>query len=193
MISAIVVDDEWYNLEEVADLLDKTDCIFVKKKYQNPVTALEEFDEISPQVAFIDVDMPEIDGKTLATKFVEKNPAILIVFITAWRQYAADAFDLNAVDYVIKPIRTERFQEMIEKVKAKCEIKKEKVLCTDILTLRETEVLVFISKGLSQEQIANELTISVSTVKRYFENIYSKLGVHNKISAIKRAEELHII
>lgn len=193
MISAIVVDDEWYNLEEVADLLEKTNCMEVKRKYQNPIIALSEFAEINPDVAFVDVDMPEIDGTTLAAKFIEINPSILIVFITAWKQYAAEAFDLDAVDYIIKPIRIERFNQMIEKVKAKVSSIKEKHICTDILSIRETEVLNFISLGLTQDQIAKELFISISTVKRYVESIYLKLDVNNKISAIKKAEALNIL
>ena len=193
MVSAIVVDDEWYNLEEVADLLEKTNCMEVKRKYQNPIIALSEFAEINPDVAFVDVDMPEIDGTTLATKFIEINPSVLIVFITAWKQYAAEAFDLDAVDYIIKPIRIERFNQMIEKVKAKVSSIKEKHICTDILSIRETEVLNFISLGLTQEQIAKELFISISTVKRYVESIYLKLDVNNKISAIKKAEALNIL
>ena len=193
MISAIVVDDEWYNLEEIADLIEKTNCMEVKRKYQNPIIALSEFAEICPDVAFIDVDMPEIDGTTLATKFIEINPSVLIVFITAWKQYASEAFDLNAVDYIVKPIRIERFNQMIEKVKAKALSIKENHICTDILSIRETAVLNFISQGLTQDQISKKLFISVSTVKRYVESIYMRLEVNNKISAIKKAEALNIL
>ena len=157
MISAIVVDDEWYNLEEVADLLEKTNCMEVKRKYQNPIIALSEFAEINPDVAFVDVDMPEIDGTTLAAKFIEINPSVLIVFITAWKQYAAEAFDLNAVDYIVKPIRIDRFNQMIEKIKAKASSIKESQLCTDILSIRETKVLDFISQGLTQDQIGSKM------------------------------------
>ena len=193
MINVIVVDDEWYNLEEIADLIEKTGCMQVKQKYQNPINALNDFEAISPDVAFIDVDMPEISGTTLAEKFIEIKPSIHIVFITAWKQYAVDAFDLNAVDYIIKPIRIERFNKMIEKVKKKLSISQDVERCTDILSARETAVLNFISQGLTQEQIAKELYISTSTVKRYFESIYLKLDVNNKISAVKKAEALHII
>lgn len=193
MINVIVVDDEWYNLEEIADLIGKTGCMEVKQKYQNPLIALKEFPEICPDVAFIDVDMPEINGTLLAEKFIEISPSIIIVFITAWKQYAVDAFDLNAIDYIVKPIRQGRFDKMIEKVKDKFPQNKDKKLCNDILTDREMEVLSHISKGLTQNEIAEKIFVSVSTVKRYIESIYLKLDVNNKISAIKKAEALNIL
>ncbi|OPJ63744.1 response regulator [Clostridium oryzae] len=119
MIRAIVVEDEWYNLQEISELIKDTGCIAVEGKYLNPLDALEESDDISPQLAFIDVDMPEMDGITLAEKLMEKNPKINIVFITAYDQYAVKAFDVNALDYIMKPINIKRFNVMIEKVKNK--------------------------------------------------------------------------
>jgi len=195
MINVIIIDDEWYNLEEIADLVEKTGCMEVKQKYQNPFDALSEFSEILPDVAFIDIYMPEIEGTILAEKLIAIKPSILIVFITAWIQYAVDAFDLNAVDYIVKPIRQERFDIMIEKVKQKLSLLKIKSepICTNILSAREVEVLSLISQGLTRDKIAGMLNISISTVKRYLENIYLKLDVNNKISAIKKAESLNII
>lgn len=119
MIKAIIVEDEWYNLEEISDLIEKTGFMSVGKKYSNPLKALEEISSISPQVAFIDIDMPEMDGITLAEKLIEQNPTITIVFITAYNQYAVKAFDINALDYIMKPINIQRFNNMVEKIKNK--------------------------------------------------------------------------
>lgn len=116
MIKAIVVDDEWYNLEEISGLLDETGVITVAGKYLDPMKALEDVTDVSPQAAFIDIEMPEIDGITLAEKLLEKVPSMIVVFISSWNQYAVQAFDLNALDYIMKPIRMDRFNRMIEKV-----------------------------------------------------------------------------
>lgn len=116
MIKTIVIDDEWYNLEEISELVEKTGFMSVERKYQNPVKALEEVEYISPQVAFIDIEMPEMDGITLAERLLEKDPSIIVVFITSWNQYAVQAFDLNVLDYVMKPIKLERFNRMVEKI-----------------------------------------------------------------------------
>lgn len=119
MINTIVVEDEWYNLEEISDLIEKTGFMRVVKKYSNPIKALEEFESVSPQVAFIDIDMPEMDGIKLAEKLIEHNKSITIVFITAFNQYAVNAFDVNALDYIMKPINIQRFNNMVEKIKNK--------------------------------------------------------------------------
>jgi len=118
MIHAIVVDDEWYNLEEISDLLMETGAFLEPKKYQNPLSALKEIDRIRPEVAFIDIEMPEIDGIALAQILQEINPDMIIVFVTSWNQYAVQAFDVNALDYILKPINVVRFQKMIVKVKS---------------------------------------------------------------------------
>ncbi|SCY37511.1 response regulator [Alkaliphilus peptidifermentans] len=117
MIRAIVIDDEWYNLEEISDLIEKTSFFYISGKYQNPILALEEVPLTEPQVAFIDIEIPEIDGITLAEKLLEINSSMIIVFITSYNQYAVQAFDLNAIDYILKPIKKERFYRMVEKIK----------------------------------------------------------------------------
>lgn len=119
MIKVIVLDDEWYNLEEISDLVEKTGFMQVVGKYQNPLKALQEVCEISPDVAFIDIEMPEMNGLNLAEKLLEIDPSIIIAFISSWNQYAIHAFDLNVIDYIMKPIKEDRFLRMIDKIRMK--------------------------------------------------------------------------
>jgi Response regulator containing CheY-like receiver and SARP domains len=122
-IQAIIVDDEESNLREIADLVEGTGFMQVKKLCRNPLEALEEAAKTAPgertplQVAFIDIEMPQMNGIALAEKLLEKLPALRIVFITGWDRYAVQAFDLNALDYLVKPIRLERFNKMAERVR----------------------------------------------------------------------------
>lgn len=117
MIDAFVIDDEWYNLVEITDLLEATGIIKVVGKYLNPLNALEDFYVKAPALVLVDIEMPGIDGLTLAEKLLEIKPGIKIIFVTSWNQYAVQAFDLNALDYIMKPIKLERFNRMIEKIK----------------------------------------------------------------------------
>lgn len=118
MIRTIVVDDEWYNLEEICDLVEKTGFMNVESRCQNGVEALREAARVRPQAAFIDIEMPEMDGLTLAEKLLEEYPEMKIVFITGWNQYAVAAFELNALDYIMKPLNKARFQKMAERLKS---------------------------------------------------------------------------
>lgn len=117
MIKAVVVDDELYTLSEICDYLEETGFFAVAGRYQNPLEALNNLPQAMPQVAFIDIEMPEMDGLTLAEKLLEKQPEIMIVFITSWDKYAVRAFDLNALDYILKPVRYPRFLQMVEKIR----------------------------------------------------------------------------
>lgn len=116
MLQAIVVDDERYILEEICDLVNLSGKMKVVKMYQNPVKVLEEISSFIVDAAFIDIEMPEIDGLTLAERILEISPHTSIVFVTGWNQYVVQAFDLNAVDYIIKPVRKDRFQTVLDKI-----------------------------------------------------------------------------
>jgi Response regulator containing CheY-like receiver and SARP domains len=117
VIKAIIVEDEWYTLEDIKNMVEASGFIEVCGVYQNPLIALKESESLPFQAAFIDIEMPEMDGLTMAEKLLEKNPAIQIVFITAYNQYAVNAFDINALDYIMKPINIQRFNKMLEKLK----------------------------------------------------------------------------
>ncbi|OQB12077.1 MAG: Transcriptional regulatory protein YehT [Firmicutes bacterium ADurb.Bin193] len=117
MIKSIIVDDEWYTLEDIKEMAEDTGFIEVCGTYENPLVALSECKKLMPQVAFVDIEMPEIDGLTLAERLLEINPSLQIVFITAYSQYAVQAFEINALDYVMKPVVRERFIKMAEKVR----------------------------------------------------------------------------
>jgi len=142
MIKAIIIDDEWYNLEEISDLIDNTGLIKIVGKYQNPRQVLEEFKKMSPEVAFIDIELGEIDGITLAKQLLEINPEIIIAFITSWDKYAIDAFDINATDYILKPIRMERFLKMIDKIINKVNKQPEKLARVRIQLFDKFEVKI---------------------------------------------------
>lgn len=160
MIRAIVVDDEWYNLEEIADLVDGTGLIKVVKKYQNPIEALEEAEEYKPELAFLDIEMPEIDGIKLAGLLYKACPGIRVVFITSWNRYAVQAFDLNAIDYILKPIKKERFYHMVEKLEHEFKVKRNvyakriKIRCFEVLEASIGEMPVKWERAKAEELFA---------------------------------------
>lgn len=213
MIKTIVLDDEWYNLEEVCELVEKTGFMQVAGKYMNPLKALEEAGTLQPQVAFIDIEMPELDGLTFAERLLEIQPDVMIAFITSWNQYAVQAFELSALDYVMKPIKEERFLKLAKKIQTEIDHKKQLSYAEQVLSIygnqnddsvisspldiplteRETQVLTLLSQGLTQREIAAGLYLSVSSIKKHLESIYAKLSVNNKISAVQKARDAKIL
>lgn len=117
-IHTIVVDDEWYSLTEISDMAEKTGIMSVDGRFQNGADALTQSSQIHPQAAFIDIEMPEMDGLTLAEKLLENNPCIKIIFITGWNRYAVAAFELNALDYIMKPVNKDRFNKMAQRLQS---------------------------------------------------------------------------
>ena len=116
MIKAILVDDEPLVLEELQELLESQDNVRVMASYTDPLQALRELPDTRPDCAFLDIEMPGITGIELAEQFLSVNPEIEIVFVTAYNHYATQAFDVNALDYLLKPIRPERISKAMEKI-----------------------------------------------------------------------------
>ena len=125
MLNVVIVDDETIALQYAKTLLSKFTDVKVVACYSNPVIALQEISVNSEiDVAFFDISMPEINGLELATLLQERRPEIRVVFLTAYDSYAISAFDINAVDYLLKPINNERLAKTIERLKRIAGIKK---------------------------------------------------------------------
>lgn len=116
MIKAVLIDDERPALRELEFLLKAYPEISIEGMYTNPSLALEEIKIKQPQVVFLDINMPQIKGIDAASMILEASPDTDIVFVTAFDQYALEAFELHATDYILKPINTERLKKTIERV-----------------------------------------------------------------------------
>jgi DNA-binding LytR/AlgR family response regulator len=123
VIRAIIVDDEEPAREEVSYLLSHFSEFEVIGEYENAFDALNAILTKQPDVVFFDVDMPGFSGIQLAESLKNTENAPLVVFITAYSEYAVKAFELNAADYLVKPIDPKRFAEMIGKIKERMESK----------------------------------------------------------------------
>ena len=103
-ISTIIVDDEQLSREELSYLLKSVGDVEVVAQGSNGVEAIHLIREHNPELVFLDVQMPGLDGFGVIKKLVDKkHPLPQIVFATAFDQYAVRAFEVNAVDYLLKP------------------------------------------------------------------------------------------
>src|ERR1039457_5997731 len=120
-LSAIIVDDEQLALDELAYLLRELD-VDVIAQGKNGVEAVNLIKEFSPDLVFLDVQMPGLDGFGAIKKLLDKKIALpQIVFATAFDQYAVKAFEVNAIDYLLKPFDKKRVAKAVEKARQKLE------------------------------------------------------------------------
>lgn len=113
---AIIVDDELHAREEMEVLLRETDEVEVVASCTNAVEALKAINKLRPDVVFLDIQMPVIDGFELLNMVA---PEIMphVVFVTAYDQYSLKAFEEKTLDYLLKPVETKRLSKTIDKLK----------------------------------------------------------------------------
>jgi two-component system LytT family response regulator/two-component system response regulator LytT len=113
----IVVDDEQLAREELCFLLGQVEGIEVIAQAGNGIEALRVIEEHAPDVVTLDVQMPGLTGFEVARRLVRNGIESQIVFVTAYDQHAIEAFEVNAVDYLLKPVEPGRLATAIERVR----------------------------------------------------------------------------
>lgn len=115
--TAIIVDDEPYAILALKEMLGHFEGIQIVARANNAVEALDLIQEYKPSLIFLDINMPAISGFELLNLI---DPALepKVIFITAHNEYALEAFNLNAIDYLLKPIDPVRLAQAIDKAKA---------------------------------------------------------------------------
>ncbi len=119
MIKAVLIDDERPALRGLEHLLKNYDEIEISGMYTNPLEAIDKIPGINPGIVFLDINMPQLQGIDAASSILDLCPDIDIIFVTAYDQYAIEAFEIHALDYVLKPVSGERFEKTIHRVMKK--------------------------------------------------------------------------
>jgi DNA-binding LytR/AlgR family response regulator len=120
VLNAIIIDDEPLARQELQYLLDHVGGINVLAQGTNGIEAVELIRSHQPDIVFLDVQMPGLDGFAVIKKLLDKAiPMPQVVFATAFDQYAVRAFEVNAVDYLLKPFDRARVAKTLEKVRAR--------------------------------------------------------------------------
>jgi len=119
-LTAVIVDDEQLAREELEYLLSSSGDVRVVASGKNGLEAVSLIREHSPDLVFLDVQMPGLDGFGVIKRLLEKKAAMpQVVFATAFDQYAVKAFEVNAVDYLLKPFDKKRVSQAVEKARKK--------------------------------------------------------------------------
>ena len=119
-LSAVIIDDEQLARDELSYLLKSVDDVAVVAQGRNGLEAVNLIKDHAPDLVFLDVQMPGLDGFGVIKKLIDKKIAMpQIVFATAYDQYAVKAFEVNAIDYLLKPFDKKRVALAVEKARKK--------------------------------------------------------------------------
>jgi two-component system LytT family response regulator/two-component system response regulator LytT len=113
----LVVDDETLAREELCFLLSGIEAVEIVGQASDGVGALRLAGDLRPDLLFLDVQMPGLTGFEVARRLIEADVLPQLVFVTAFDQYAIEAFSVNAVDYLLKPVDADRLEQTIERAR----------------------------------------------------------------------------
>jgi two-component system LytT family response regulator/two-component system response regulator LytT len=114
-LRAVLVDDEQLARDELGFLLGQIGGVAVIGQAGNGVEALTTIDRLQPDIVFLDIQMPGLTGFEVARRMIEANAPTHIIFVTAYDQHAIEAFEVNAVDYILKPVDPARLDVAVKR------------------------------------------------------------------------------
>jgi len=125
-IRTLIADDELYSRDELKHLLSSYPAIQVVGEAETGESAVMKALQLQPDVVFLDVEMPKMNGMEAAKSLMELKKVPLIVFATAYPQFAAEAFRYEAMDYLLKPFDDDQLRETVERIEKRFLTQKDK-------------------------------------------------------------------
>ena len=206
-IRVLIVDDQEIFRDGLKALLDTFSDIIVVGVASNGEEAYKRTKELNPNLILMDISMPEINGVE-ATRLIKIDfPSTVIIMLTTFDddEYIIKAMIYGASGYILKDINTNKLVEAIRngfegniifpgRIAAKLVSRIETSIDLNVyhndFTLREMDVISLLLKGRNNQEIANELFLSVGTVKNYITQIYIKLDVKDRANAVIKLKKM---
>jgi two-component system response regulator LytT len=126
-LRTVLVDDEQLARDELGYLLGQTGGVEVVAQAGNGLEALHTIERLQPDLVFLDVQMPGLTGFEVARRMLDEGPASYIIFVTAYDQHAIEAFEVNAVDYLLKPVDLGRLEAALQRVRRRMSLERQPV------------------------------------------------------------------
>jgi NarL family two-component system response regulator LiaR len=200
-VRIFIVDDHALVREGTVQLLKQVPDFEVVGQAGSGEEATIVLDELRPDVALVDVNLPGISGLELARQTAVSLPQMRVLIVSAYDDYAyvTEALDIGVGGYLLK---TASAKELVDAVRAVADgvfvldravsgrltrRMRNDATSTDLLTRRETEVLELLARGRSNKQIANELQLGLRTVEGHVSNVLAKLGAQSRTEAVAYA------
>jgi NarL family two-component system response regulator LiaR len=200
-INVLIVDDHGIVRQGLRKYLDLHENITIVGEAENGFDALEKVNQFTPDIVLMDLVMPEMDGIEATQKIIATHPDIKVIVLTSFTEddKVFSAIKAGAVGYLLKDVSPPDLAKAIQAVHSGethlhpditkklmnqfVNPKSEAEITPEDLTPREMEVLQLVAQGLSNKELAKELTISEKTVKTHLSSIYGKLNLSDRTQA----------
>jgi DNA-binding NarL/FixJ family response regulator len=202
MITVCIVEDLQEIQDGLSDIILNDDRFLLLKSFTNAEEAIEELPLLVPNIVIADINLGGKSGIDCVAEVKSKAPGIQFIMFTIYEDndQVFEAIEAGANGYILKNTPSDKIIEslldlseggspMTPKIARKVLASFQRTTknnVTEVLTSRELEVITFLSKGLLYKEIADNLNIATSTVKRHISHIYQKLQVQNKTEALNK-------
>lgn len=169
-MDCIIVDDEYPSREELKHFIKEFSSITIDEEFDDSIKALDYIEKNKPDIIFLDINMPKLDGMALGRIINNFSKKIEVVFITAYKEYAVDAFEIKAFDYILKPYSEERIVSTLKSLE-KLNIGNDVKYISNKITLRKDNKLKVIEiKDICYCEAEERDTIIATAEDKYKEN-----------------------
>lgn len=200
-IRVMIVDDHQMVRDGLRTFLSIHDDIQIVAEAEDGEQAIELFPVLKPNVILMDILMPNMDGFEATKQIRGMDNSVQVIALTSFadRELVTQALQSGAISYLLKDVHSDKLAEsirdahrgraMIDSAAAQALVTPENIssISRDDLTRRERDVLVLLSQGKTNKEIAVQLSLSEGTVRFHVSNILSKLGVNNRTEAVSQA------
>lgn len=160
LFKCVVVDDDEIDRLTAISFVKKYPFLTIVAAFDNPIDAMAYTLENNVDVLFLDIDMPDMSGLELRKKLAHID---VVVFITSHAEFALESFEVSAFDFVVKPIKTERFAKAMERIEAYLTIKHK----AELLDTSLQDDTIFIKQGHNQLKLQLNQVIYLEALKDY--------------------------
>jgi two-component system, NarL family, response regulator LiaR len=207
LIRVLIVDDHMVVRSGLSTVLSVYDDMKLVGEAGDGEEAIRACERLQPDVVLMDLLMPKMDGVTAIKTIKERWPQIQVIALTSFKEkeYVEGALKAGANGYLLKNVSADELVNAVRKAAAgqpSLSPEAAQVLIQRVneppppggdMTEREKEILALMVQGLSNNEIADRLIISQSTVKFHVSNVLSKLGVNGRTEAVAMAVKLHLV
>lgn len=196
--SVFIVDDHYMVIEGIRSLLQNEKGIEWMGHASNAASCMAFLHQEQPDVLLMDINLPDKSGIDLCKEVKEKYPSVFVIGLSTFNQqsFIQKMIDNGASGYVLKNATQEELMEAIETVakgktffsdEAALSLRKSNDIQTPVLTRREKEVLELIAGGMTNNEIAEKIFVSASTVDTHRKNLLAKMSAKNTAELVKLA------